>query len=205
MRSYSEVADFTETALLGHAVAGDKSAFTALVARDQHRLVQTIERELTRGDSELASDLAQQALLEVYRTIRAIDRDRPFFDSVMAQARALAADATPSVEENFTDILDGDNAHDRKTLRSALSEQGIPGALLATNEAAAALQALLIVTQVRQDKHAPGVSYLFAICVRGQTIEQIARREKTTPDQIESAVRGACQSMHGSLKTILAP
>ncbi|QQG35972.1 MAG: hypothetical protein HYS17_10800 [Micavibrio aeruginosavorus] len=205
MASYLETADLTETALIGHAVAGDKSAFTALVARDQNRLLETISRELTKGDSEQAADLAQQALLDVYRTLETIDRDRPFFDSVIAQARTLAARAITPVEENFTDILGGGNTQDRKALKQALSEQGIPGALLATQEAEAALQALLVVAQVRRDKHAPGIGYLFAICVRGHTIEQIARREKTTPDQIETAVRTACQSMRGSLKTIMAP
>lgn len=205
MASYLETHDFSESDLLGHAVAGDKGAFTTLVSRHQQKLLAAIGRELAHGDNDYASDLAQQALLEVYRTLPAIDRTRPFFDSVMESARTLAAATPEPVEETFTSIRSGGNPADKKALEDSPSGQGLPESSLATQESAAALQALLVMAQVKQDQHAPGVSYLFAICVRGHTIEQIARREQTTPDKIETAVRGACQSMRASLQTILAP
>lgn len=205
MASYLDARDFSESVLLGHAIAGDKGAFTTLVARHQQKLLNTLRRELTDGDDEAASDLAQQALLEIYRTLPAIDRQRPFFDNVIDTARILAAQSPQAREETFTAIRAGRNDADKKALEGALSEQGLPETSLDSQESAAALQALLVMAQVKQDKHAPGVSYLFAICVRGHTIEQIARREQTTPDKIETAVRGACQSMRASLQTILAP
>ncbi len=56
--------------------AGDRAAFSLLVDRHHAPLLRYLLRQM--GDPELAADLTQETLLEAFRHLDHLDRDRPF-------------------------------------------------------------------------------------------------------------------------------
>ena len=88
---------------------------------------------------------------------------------------------------------------------AATSLNDDPAAILAAREDAAnrraALEAFIAVDKVTGHKYGKGIRYLFAIHVHGQDPEDIARLEKSTPEQVQKAVKDACLA----LRPVLAP
>lgn len=119
---------WTEGALLERAIAGDTSAFAALVRRHQRSVYSLSLRMLS--DRFQAEDLAQEVFLQLYRSIqsveseahlsfwlrrvtmnRAIDRLRrepPLTEAALAEADALAiepAEVDPILERRLRGLL----------------------------------------------------------------------------------------------------
>lgn len=70
-----------------------------------------------------------------------------------------------------------------------------PSAILEKRDAhmqrLAALEAFMAIDRMRGLKYAKGISYLFAMHVDGQSADDIARAEKTTPEKIYKAAKDA--------------
>jgi len=74
--------------LIHRSKKGDRDAFTRLVHRYQDRAF-TLARRLT-GDPAAAEDLAQEAFLQVYRSLGRFDEERPFLPWFTTLVRNLA-------------------------------------------------------------------------------------------------------------------
>lgn len=195
---------FTEKELIGHSLAGDKAALSQLVNANQKTFLEKVTRELSPRDNDRAADIAQQALTDICGQLAAVDSNRPFIDSLMDAARIFVNTQAKNPERSFTDIKTSNSLGDKRKVAEAESDFENPESLIAAQETKAALQTLSILETMKRRGNIPGISYLFAICVKGHTIEQIARREKITPDHVETAVRSACLSMPASLKMMLS-
>lgn len=119
---------WTEGALLERAIAGDTSAFAALVRRHQRSVYSLSLRMLS--DRFQAEDLAQEVFLQLYRSIRSVEseahlafwlrrvtvnraidrmrREPPLSQAALAEADAIAietAEADPILERRLRGLL----------------------------------------------------------------------------------------------------
>lgn len=65
----------------------------------------------------------------------------------------------------------------------------------------AALEAFIAIDKISGHKYGKGIRYLFAIHVHGQDPADIARQERSTPEQVQKAMKDACLA----LRPVLAP
>jgi RNA polymerase sigma-70 factor (ECF subfamily) len=77
-----------DAALVRAFLGGDAGAFTTLVLRYQHRLLNFIYRSI--GDRERAEDLVQETFVRVYRHLHRFDQERKFSTWVYTIASNLA-------------------------------------------------------------------------------------------------------------------
>ncbi len=196
---------FSEQDLIGHAVAGDKAAFTTLVTKNTQALLEQVSHELSRGDDERTAEIVQQALVDTYDRLPSIDRNRPFIDSVMDAARAYTGTQQKNPEITFSAIRKDGSAEDNRKVADAETEAEDAVSIITAQEAKAALETLLIVEKMKGSRHAQGVSYLFDICANGHSIAQIAQNEKLSPDSVSTSIESACLALHRQLSPIMAP
>ncbi len=80
-----------------------------------------------------------------------------------------------------------------------------PADILSKREEAAnrraALEAFIAVDKLTGHKYGKGIRYLFAIHVHGQDPVDIARQERSTPEQVQKAMKDVCVA----LRPVLAP
>ncbi len=196
---------FTEKDLIGHALAGDKAAFSQLVTANQKALLTQVIRELRPPSRHHAFDIAQQALTDICSQLATLDRNRPFIDSLMDAARAYAGAQQKNPEITFSVIKESGSAEDNRKVADAESEAEGATGIITTQEAKAALETLVIMEKMKESRHASGVSYLFDICAKGHSIAQIAHDQKISPATVERAIERACTALHPQLSPIMKP
>lgn len=190
----------SEAQLIGSAVAGDKSAFAALFEIHNESLVKNVSEELCQGDIEKAADIVQQAFLDVFHTIRDIDRTLPFAESVMDAARDRMISREREDTGNMHELL----SFSEISMESMIAPDGDPAdrlsALQETHKRIAALETLATIDKAA-NKYAMGIRYLFEMCEKGLSADDIARRERVSSRSVQQAVKDACTA----LRPVLTP
>ena len=204
----SQVIDSTvlsEDYLVGSAMSGDKSAYAVLYQRHYEPLVKKIADAFFQGKTDPARDAAQQAFLDVYHNLKDIERSQSFADSLMdvAQDRFMHhADGHEKLERSGA--IEGiDQDWVEKTGTDDTDPGKISDRFESSNEQLAALETLMTLHRTSGNKHAAGIRYLFAMCEKGLSTEEIAQEENKTPAQINKAIQKACTILRPALAPLL--
>lgn len=196
---------YNEKDLLGRASMGDYAAFNHLADQHYQSLMHRIADTLCDGDEEQAADLMQQSLLDILQNPQTLNTQTSFSQIVINTAQAALEKEGLSPETSFTAIIEGESLDDVNHLVNAISDKQTPSNILDNRQAATALKALMVTTSIARSPHAKGISYLFAVCVDGHSLEEVADRENKSTTEVETAIERACLSHYPSLSVILAP
>ncbi len=191
----------SEAHLVGSAIAGEKSAYAELYKAHFDTVLAKVSQKFSKGDPDKAHDLVQQAFTDVFDNLRDIDRGIPFADSVIEAVhdRVISDDHRSTAKlHDFISMAEESLKH---TACPDADPADVVAATQATNSRLAALETMMALDKATDKKYAAGIRYLFAMCERNLSAEDIAKSEKTTPAAVRKAMERACTA----LKPVLAP
>ena len=190
-----------ETKFLGSAIAGDSASFHILYKHYFDPLLERMTAELCNNNFESGRDVLQQAFLDVYHNLHDIDRAVPFSESIMNAARDRMISRNHDEKTSLYDFLSLAETALKKTAAADADPAEIMAKRQALQQGVTGLEALFAINSAADEKLARGIRYLFALHHDGETLAEIAAREKKSVNAVEESIKNACTL----LRPVLGP